>query len=308
MDIEAFSDALDSALTDVAESEFNRLSCGMSHADLDAKVHEVLDDLRKLRDGDPPDYRDPWVALLYLTWYQASQIQLTYRQIKVMNQGRTINGLTADEKTPLRIVDFGCGTRAMQYALAWVAGESMECGRSIPVIYVYGYDPSVQMVNLGERLWRCFKVEMEKKAEFKHLNKFLEAIRIRSCLNELLSTPAGRGERRLGAMHVVYDSNVPSVKEGLARFAREFSPDVAFLTSHDDQESKSRLEAVSLFHENEYYVSSNELKSDMRLDLPKVTEWRKDLNSRISRPHWFLNNPVNWTFRDSFGLTYTSLE
>ncbi len=304
MDLEAFSDALDLALTDVAESEFNRLSRGLNASSLVAKIHGSLEALRKLREGQPPDYRDPWVALLYLTWYQAGQIQLAYSQIKSLCNCRPTNGLTVDHNTPLRIVDFGCGTRAMQFALAWVAAENMEAGHSIPVIYIYGHDSSTEMVSLGDLVWRRFNTELGNREEFNHLGNFLGAIRPRSDLNDLLSGPGGRGERWFGAMHVVYESNTSAIRAGLARFLRDFDPDVAFVSSHSDQGSKSRLVSICPYGEDKYGSFSTEFRSEITLDLPRITAWRRQLNARISNTHRFLDSQVDWAFRESFGLTY----
>ena len=276
--------------------------------DLVERVHPVLDSFRGLKDGKPPDYEDPWVALLYLTWFQAGQIQLAYQHIKLMNEERGVNGLTLNNKTPLRILDFGCGTMAMRFALAWVASEILEHRRSIPVIYFHGFDPSRSMATLGERLWVRLKEEIDEKPDLERFATSMKAVKFCSDLTELLSRHGQRDERWLSAVHVVYKCNLPSVKDGLFQFLSQFAPDVGLLTSHDDSESRSRLDSVSPFERREYDASGFELRSGVELTLPRVTDWRKELNAQISQTHWYLENPVDWTFRESFGLTFIKKE
>ena len=88
MDQAALFEAIDGAITKVAETESQRLSAGMGEDALTNKVHATLDSFRGLRRGIPPDYSDPWVALFYLTWFQPGQIQLAHDLIDRMKQKR----------------------------------------------------------------------------------------------------------------------------------------------------------------------------------------------------------------------------
>ena len=135
----------------------------------------------------------------------------------------------------------------------------------------------------------------------------MKAIRSCSSISELLSKLGPRDERWLCAMHVVYkpNPNTPDAKAQLGEFFEELSPDVGLLTSHGDLDSEARLKSASPFREDEYSVSQIDLKSEITLPLTKVTTWRKALNDQICPPHYFLNNPVNWGFQNSFGLIYT---
>ena len=304
MQLGVFSEVLDRAITDVANQEYRRLLEGASPPDLGEKVRLALNSFGGLRGGRPPDYQDPWVALLYLTWFQAGQIQLAYKHIRLMNEKRSLSGLTLNNKTPLRVLDFGCGAMAMRFALAWMAAEVLESGRSIPVIYFYGIDPSRYMTSLGERLWERTTEEIEGKPGLKRFSASMKAVQFRSDLAALSHRQNLRDERWLSAVHVLYKTNVPYVKDELSLLLKQFAPDVGLLTSHDDPESRSRLDSVSPFEDSEYDASGFELRSESELDLPEVTNWRKELNAQISPTHRCLENSVNWTFRESFGLTY----
>ena len=108
---------LDHVITTVSEQEFNRLASGLT---IDEKTENVLDALKSLdvlQHGGMPNYDNKWVALFY-HWYQPSQINLAYSMIKSMINSTGI----LNEK--LHIVDFGCGSLAMQFGVALaVAGH-----------------------------------------------------------------------------------------------------------------------------------------------------------------------------------------
>ena len=84
-----------------------------------------------------PDYDDPWVALLYLTWYQPSQVNLAY------TLSRRILGATNPFLSgSLQIVDYGCGALAMLFGLALAAAETHQKDRPHPKITVDLIDES----------------------------------------------------------------------------------------------------------------------------------------------------------------------
>ena len=136
MDQAALFEAIDRAITKVAETEFQRLSAEMGKDALTNKVHATLGSFKGLRQGIPPDYRDPWVALFYLTWFQPGQIQLAHDLIDRMKQKRGSRGLIGKHHGKLQVLDIGCGALATLFAVAWAAADTLNDGLSIPQIPV----------------------------------------------------------------------------------------------------------------------------------------------------------------------------
>ena len=122
---QAMAEAVDRAITKVAMEELYRMgeSTFLPEELPHLRVHPALQSLDGLRQGNPPDYDDPMVALLYLTWYQPKQINLAYTIIKKLLEIKGSDRLVLSDSGRLHVVDFGCGSLAMQFAVALVVSH-----------------------------------------------------------------------------------------------------------------------------------------------------------------------------------------
>ena len=176
MDQQAFFAAIDQTIKKVAESEFLRLSTGITTEESSEKVRTALDALGGLRHGNPPDYNDPWVALFYLTWYQPGQILLSRRLIDHISRIKGNRQLTINDSRSLQVVDFGCGVLAMRFAIAWASAEAIENGQDIKSIRIISLDPGIAMVELGVRLWKEFLLEIRNDSRLRSLSHSSEKV------------------------------------------------------------------------------------------------------------------------------------
>ena len=308
MDQAALFEAIDRAITKVAETEFQRLSAGMAKDALTKRVHQALGFLGGLQEGDPPNYNNPFVPLFYLIWYQPRQIYHAHHLIHWMNRRRQASQLVPDSSHGLHVIDFGCGALAMQFAVAWVAAEALESGASIKGIRIDSYDEAAPMVHLGQALWGEFKKEIDDDARLRHLSLAASLIKPRSGHPNSLLTFGERAvgeERWLSALHAVYASNLDLVKQSLARIAGEFEPDFGIMSCFLNYKPIDLLRQASPC-ENQGFGSANVGFSEQtEASLPNVTQWRRDLKKRIDG-HPFLENEVPWR-RPAFGLIYTRL-
>lgn len=299
---------LDRSISKVADTEYRRLFRGINAVALAQKVHNALNSLGRLQQGNPPDYDDPWVALFYLTWYQPSQINVARRLIYWMNQNRGNEAFIQKDKRSLHIVDFGCGALAMQFAVVWSAAELLERGYKVESIRVDSYDVGRAMVELGAKLWEDFKLAVSDES---HLSDLAE-VSLTMIQNQYIgpkSVPlwetAGQDEERwLSAIHTIYVNDLPQTRQGLANIANAFNPTVGFMSCHANEQSHRLLDQATPFSFPEYRLSTSRLNAEFDYSLPRVTRWRRNLNQKIL-VHPFLNNQVTWNFHPAFGRIYT---
>lgn len=152
---ESIRGMIDRAIAEVAEREYQRLIRGLSEEEVVDHVRRALTELEKLssRKGGTPAYDCEWVALFYVTWYQARHINLVY---SFLDQGSV-----EFPSRCLRVVDLGCGAMAMQFALAVFAATSHQPGAWISVT---GIDNSRPMIAIGGKLWKCLKKMVSEEA------------------------------------------------------------------------------------------------------------------------------------------------
>ena len=90
--------------------------------------------------------------MFYLTRYQAGHIRLARRMIAELDEKREGDGLLGPDKDCLVVVDFGCGTLATLFAVAWAVAEDIERGVELKPVRVGCYDKSRVMLDLGVTL------------------------------------------------------------------------------------------------------------------------------------------------------------
>ena len=225
----AVAKALDSSIRHVASVEFDRLSKkagdGRTVAREIYKALRSLDRLRKFQDEDrKPKYVDPWVPLLYLVWYQPTQVNLSYTLCRrILSDTRPfLNG-------DLQVVDFGCGTLAMLFGLVLAASETHREDEAHPQTFTKLIEESCDMRRIGVDVWYRFRREIRDAETYPSLGalrQVLEAVRI-----SVQRTPPTRW---LTALHVAYKENADAVKEALDLEVRKWNPDVVLITSPGD--------------------------------------------------------------------------
>ena len=219
--IQGVTKALDSAITNVANEEFNRLSAGLGRQEIANKIRCALHSLDRLRIGRMPNY-DDWDALFYSLWYEPGQINLAY----------TLTRLLPEEISPLKnrmcnlqVVDFGCGALAMQFGLALAAADALEERGTVPSIAIVSQDESEPMKDIGRNIWQCF---IEEIAKYPGLNSLQEVCKVMNFDDQ------GDPEAVcwLTAIHVAYRENAREVRTALTDRICEHKPAVVLATSH----------------------------------------------------------------------------
>ena len=307
MDIDAFSTALDSSLTSVADREFARLSHGMEPADILPRIHTALDSLGDpLKRGIPPNYKDPWLALCYLTWHQPGHIQLGRLLIEKLRRMRNDEWPLSISGDCLQVFDFGCGSLAMQFSVAWAASDAVEAGKPPRYVEVDSYDASPVIVDLGKLLWKEFTCVVSQDERLRNLSQVINLMSVNYGLpgQPILFTKM-EGERLLSAMHVAYRDNITKIKPVLEQTKGVVDPTIGLLSGHANWVQQYLLGQVSPFKADSYAAHQPSVTSIRNGGFPQITRWRRELNSKLLRQHPFLNGDVSWKFEKAWGWTYS---
>ena len=149
---EAITTALDKAIAETGQAEFQRLCEGLTDVQVLEKTYSALCSLKGLRGGEMPEY-DEWDALFYVLWYQPEHINLAY----TLAQRRLEQDQASIQQSGgLEVSDFGCGALAMQFGLALATAATLEAGQYPPALTVTSSDASQPMLLLGRKLWDKF--------------------------------------------------------------------------------------------------------------------------------------------------------
>ena len=310
--VESIGDLVDRAVAEVAEHEFRRLTRALSEDEIVDHVHRALEELRKLRGGGTPAYDCEWVALFYLTWYQARHINLVYslldqRSVRLPRR--------------LHVVDLGCGALAVQFALAIFAATRDQARTRMSLI---GIDNSQPMIAIGVELWNRFKKMIRKEAGgFRTLDQVTSAIS-----KEYRTFDSLDGYRRsldefiraeVDCRAAEDRSNWPPylVRQRAIRAAWDRLPahTTYWLTSihavyHLPDELRAgcnllKPKGVLLTADGPrfgdvasiYSFREAEVEAKRHGCLLHTTRWRRELNGRLRQRHSYLDRPVEWNPR-----------
>ena len=295
------ADALDKAITTVAEQEFDRLTKGLNNEQIAKKVVGTLQSLKGLQEGNMPNY-DEWDSLFY-HWYQPSHINLAYSIIKLAN------GL----RDQLHIVDFGCGALAMQFGVFLAVVDAIERGQSINEIKIDSIDTSQAMIDIGQKIWEQLKREVGRNPNLSYLDRAYEVIKPIPPIIQEKGGIEQMGFTRssnflISAIHAVYDDNKDVLQQSLKLLVDRFNPDVCFASTHIL--SKPLLSEVWSFADDGYdVISHDDVQRHFFGTLDEITQWRRQLNSNLPQidPIFgrYLNNLVTWKWADSTVFIYT---
>ena len=89
-----------------------------------------------LRTLESPDYSDGMVALIYVVRYQLSHTNLAYSIIKMMKEQAGSIKSTLTNTDSLQVVDFGCGSLAMQFGVALAVADVLEQGHTMSEVRI----------------------------------------------------------------------------------------------------------------------------------------------------------------------------
>ena len=296
----ALTRALDSSIAYVATRELDRLSAASSTRTETAEaIHRSLRSLERLQHGRMPRY-DDWDALLYVTWYQPSQINLAY----------TIARKVAKDKNPLRsgkgsleVFDFGCGALVMQFGLALAAADTMKKHDTCPQIAVISRDKNEPMRRIGKKLWTSFIDEIADK------NKYPELDALRQVCDSMKVDGHGNSTatRWLTVLHVAYRESAAEVKKALDARVKKKKPHMVLVTARrgfdrwayslDESDGYSRREKEFGLKDLELFEGSFKETWDFRWSL--YTEKISDMDNALSQADKefsksYLRGTVRW--------------
>lgn len=223
---------LDLVIETVSKQEFKRLAGGLNTNQITQKVFNALESLGKLQKGEMSDYHDEWVALFY-HWYQPSQINLAYSMIKSMISSTGI----LNEK--LHIVDFGCGSLAMQFGVALAVADTIN-KRPITEIRIDSIDTSQAMIKIGQKMWKLFTLRACRYPDiYNHLGPVCEIIQPNyyKDIGQVELAQSSDRDRWISAIHAVYDENKDDVKQSLESLVDRLHPDTCFVSTHSSKDS-----------------------------------------------------------------------
>ena len=225
----AVAQALDASIHHVASLEFRRLSAEADDSRTVAKdvcgALRSLQRLRNFQDNDrKPNYDDPWVALLYLTWYQPAQVNLAYTLSR-----RVLGSTNPFLIGNLQVVDYGCGALAMLFGLTLATAETYKEDRLHPKITVDLIDESTHMRRVGVDVWLRFVKEINDAEKYPNLGALRQVAKVVKT-SARLDAPT----RWLTALHVAYKENAYAVKSDLDLVVQDWKPDVVLVTSRGD--------------------------------------------------------------------------
>ena len=311
------TDALDRAIAKVGKRDFERLTSNKSQQDWAVDVGRALDSLRSLQSAtENTDYNDPWVALLYVSWYQPGQINAALTAIKKMMQFRNNDQISSDQTGALHIFDLGCGALAMQFAVAVSIAESIEKGQNITEVHIDSYDPNKPLIALGKKLWHQFKAEVSNDPELKSMWEAISKIKFKAST----SPNVFRGgnivsESWISAIHAVHSTNWQELKAIIDQVKERKAPQSEIYTSHSMREPL--LSNISPASSGKRRCPENEVDLRWRIpEFPKTTAFRQQIYEQImqlpddfSYPGkdilWYLGNTVTCQCQSPRFLIYT---
>ncbi len=187
----------------------------------------------------------------------------------------------------------------MQFGVALAAADALEQMQPLSEIRIDSLDNSEGMVNIGQRIWEQFKVEVNKNSRLRHVSLACEIIKseINPPSSKLTSNRVWvepwKSECWVSAVHLVYDENKDSVRQNLPSLLSVFEPDVCFATTHSSKVTLLR-EVWSFIDYSEHSLPEITIEPQFRGTLPEITQWRRNLNSALQIDHRYLDRNVTW--------------
>ena len=194
----------------------------------------------------------------------------------------------------------------MKFAVAWAVAEALENREQISSVKVDSYDANSSMLRIGISLWNEFETEIRNTPNLVHLFKAVKMIKGQYA--KLMHNPIIKIDKSstvwLSAIHTAYNNNMEQVKTRLANLSQITNPDIGFLSGHNNVQQHHLLQQVSPFVNTQYNHRERNLSPKHNDVLPAITQWRRNINTKIPQQHPFLNRNVTWAFSDALGWIY----
>ena len=250
MDRAAVIEALDKA---IARAGLNALAAAMERApysamEPDARQQAVLaksDALRKsLGNLVPPDYADDVTVAAYLFTYQASHVGIAWAMIQEMARNRPDANLLHTDYRRLHVIDFGCGTLALQFGVALAVADAIERGEKIDSVVIDGIDTSRQMQGTGMSVWREFCKAVDNDPRLETLGRACGLITFNCHENYSSVRQIPDAEVWLSAMHAVYKNNKAQIRRAFKHFQENTAPTSVLATCWGTKHNTANVEII----------------------------------------------------------------
>lgn len=229
-------------------------------------ISKGLTHLGNLQSGKKPDYSHPWVPLLHASWFHLRHVNF----LQTVLAAQLRKHANSDE---LRIVDFGCGTMPVMWAIALALADSNN-NLTHQKIIIHNYDQSKEMKMLGECMWLKLDAIIGTRKNHREGRMLHNAIKRIKLSNTKLTSP-----NLLTAIHCLYDKQTCNTIKN-APIADKC------VILH-----RSKVRELNLQH-----VAS--VTAKWSGDLEKLTKFRHETIGYFCQ-HNFLNRPVKWDNRDA---------
>ena len=303
MEIQPIKDAVDDAIATVTHNEFKRLRCETletgSNVDVVQSVAKALRSLGKLWSGCMPDYDNEWVALFYPAWYQPRQVNIVCSVLQTLrDNGAAIDVAKQWDGDIFRIadgrahfIDFGCGSLAMQFAVAIAAADYISQGGVPGEIRIDSYDPKPEMIKVGKRIWDEFVRRMKRHCPGHPICQVFDLIQCETHddLDTLpKATDAMDAPRFLSAIHAVYKTTKGPVKDALESLVSEYNPVGFLFTTQGHKTNWDLLHSASPIGEGADYARIRIFNPNLELE----ARFDGELDALTNRRKWIRDSLI----------------
>ena len=242
--LKAAADALETAILQVSQSEFVRLTRGMSPDSKVLRAASAQHSLGMLRRDLMPNYGDEFVALAYLGQYQLGHINLALSTFKYVESHRTPSRLLPGGADKLHVIDFGAGSLAGQFGVALAVASFLDQGGKVSEVKVDSIDTSAAMLNIGRKAWGYFAADVCENHQGTSLAKACEMVNagfeIHTRYQEVVPLP--NADTWLTAFHAVYQQEPvkTAIKDALLYLHQRHNPVVGVMTCQYRADSPTR--------------------------------------------------------------------
>ena len=264
MPSESYKGILELAVLEACRAELQHLA---TQKERDQSISEGLSMLRDLQFGIKPDYDHSWIPLLHASWYHLKHVN--FLQTELADRLKQYAGPDV-----IRVVDFGCGTMPVMWAIALVLADP-ENELTNQRVAILNYDESDEMKALGHSMWYKLGEIIENRA-----NHCDECSMLHNAIGRITESEIKfkSGAHLLTAIHCLYDTEVCNTVN-----KAPIADKCVTLTSGkaDELGLKFKESIVGKWSGN----------------LEKLTKFRAEEIGRFC-PHSFLNRFVTWNNRN----------
>ena len=118
-----------------------------ANIEIGQSISKALSMFRNFKSGAKPIYDHPWVPLLHASWYHLGHVNFLQTELARRLKRH------AKSNEVIRVVDFGCGTMPVMWAIALVLADP-DNGMTQQKVHIYNHDTSQAMWALGDMMWK----------------------------------------------------------------------------------------------------------------------------------------------------------